>query len=311
MRILVTGGAGFIGSALARRLLAEGHDVMIIDNLSTGKRSNVPNRATFIEADLSDPRSLKLIPAGRFDGVVHLAAQSSGAIGQANPYADMQANVGSTMLLSRWCLQKQVARFLYASSMTVYGRGNREPVDESVPCLPISYYGVSKLTAENYLRLACDEGLSVTTFRFYNVYGRGQNLSNRYQGMLSIYLAYLLDTVPVPVTGSLDRYRDFVHVDDVVEAIMLALTQPNTASLVYNIGTGQRTLVRDLLARLVGAVGLPASHPIEEQAGSASDIFGSIANAQLAKRELGWQPRVSLDKGIADMVAWAKSEARL
>jgi UDP-glucose 4-epimerase len=305
----VTGGAGFIGSTLARRMVAEGHDVVVVDNLSTGKRSNVPDRAIFIEADLSDARSLTRIPPGRFDAVVHLAAQSSGAIGQANPYADMQANVGSTVLLSRWCLDTQVPRFLYASSMTVYGQGNREPVAETAPCRPISYYGASKLASENYLKLAADEGLSVTCFRFYSVYGRGQNLGNRYQGMASIYLAYLLDRVCVPVTGSLDRYRDLLHVDDAVDAMMLALAQPRTPSFVYNIGTGERTLVRDLLAMLIRAAGLPANHPIEEQAGTASDVFGCVADARLAHRELAWMARVPLDKGLADMAAWANEVA--
>ena len=127
------------------------------------------------------------------------------------------------VLLSRWCLERSVPRFLFASSMTVYGHGNREPVPENAPCVPISYYGASKLACENYLRLAAQEGLSVTCMRFYNVYGRGQNIGNIYQGMVSIYLAYLLKRVTVPVTGSLDRYRDFVHVDDVVDVLMRAL----------------------------------------------------------------------------------------
>jgi UDP-glucose 4-epimerase len=308
MRVLVTGGAGFIGSALVRRLIAEGDDVVIVDNLSTGKRSNVPPQATLVTADLAEPATLELVPAGTYDAVVHLAAQSSGAIGQSNPYLDLRTNVGATLLLSRWCIARDVPRFLYASSMTVYGQGNREPVDETAACRPIGYYGASKLASESYLRLAADEGLGVTSLRLYNVYGRGQNLGNLYQGMASIYLAYLLDGVRVPVTGSFDRYRDFVHVDDVVAALMLALRRTTTPSPVYNIGTGRRTTVRDLLRMLIAAVGLPAAHPVDELAGSPSDVFGSIATSRRAADELGWTPRIVLEDGLRDMVAWAKSE---
>jgi len=308
MRVLITGGAGFIGSALARRLIAEGNEVVVIDNLSTGKRTNVPDGAQFIFADLADPAALALIPDGPYDALVHLAAQSSGAISQKYPYADLQANVGATLLLSRWCIERSVSRFLFASSMTVYGNGYHAPIPEDAPCRPISYYGVSKLASENYLRLAADEGLRVACFRFFNVYGRGQNIGNLYQGMVSIYLAYLLDAIPVPVTGSLERYRDFVHVDDVVDGLRRALDVPLAPFNVYNIGTGTKTTVRQLLAMLVAATKLPSDHPIEERAGSASDVFGSIADIRCAAEQLAWKPRVQLDDGLADMVAWARSE---
>jgi len=307
MRVLVTGGAGFIGSALARALVGTGHDVVIADNLLTGKRENVPQGAAFVEIDVADGDALASLPGGGYDVVAHLAAQSSGAIGQTNPYADMRTNVGATLLLSRWAIERRVPRFLYTSSMTVYGQGNRQPVDETAPCMPVSYYGASKLAAENYLRLAAGDGLNVTCLRLYNVYGRGQNLGNLYQGMASIYLAYLLRNVPVPVTGSLDRYRDFVHVDDVVEALLLALHRPATSSLVYNIGVGKSTTVRDLLRILIAAMELPKDPPIEEGAGSPSDVFGSVANAGRACKELGWSPRVELTRGLGDMVAWAKA----
>lgn len=308
MRVLITGGAGFIGSALARRLLVDGDDVVVIDDLSTGLRKNVPERARFVFGDLADPATLNLIPDGAYDAVVHLAAQSSGAISQKYPYADLQANVGATVLLSRWCIERAVPRFLFASSMTVYGDGHSRPVPEDTPCRPISYYGVSKLASENYLRLAASEGLSVNCFRLFNVYGRGQNIDNLHQGMASIYLAYLLDRVPVPVTGSLDRYRDFVHVDDVVDVMARALGKPLEPFNVFNVGTGKKTTVRELLAMLVSAMKLPIDHPIEERAGSPSDVFGSVADISRASKELGWQPRVLLDDGLADMVAWARTQ---
>jgi UDP-glucose 4-epimerase len=308
MRVLITGGAGFIGSALARRLIAAGEEVVVVDDLSTGKRTSVPEQAAFIFGDLADPATLVLIPDGPYDAVVHLAAQSSGAVSQKYPYADLQANVGATVLLSRWCVERSVPTFLFASSMTVYGQAGPEPVTEDMPCRPISYYGVSKLASENYLRLAANEGLGVACFRFFNVYGRGQNIANLHQGMVRIYLAYLLDGVPVPVTGSLDRYRDFVHVADVVDVLTRALAKSPSGFSVYNIGTGSKTTVRELLAMLIAAMKLPSDHPIEERAGSPGDVFGSVAAISRAQQVLGWRPRVRLEDGLADMVAWARSE---
>jgi UDP-glucose 4-epimerase len=192
--------------------------------------------------------------------------------------------------------------------MTVYGQASGESLNEETPLRPISYYGVSKLASENYLRLAANEGIGVTCFRFFNVYGRGQNIANLHQGMVSIYLAYLLDGVPVPVTGSLDRYRDFVHIADIVDVLMRALAKTPAGFNVYNIGTGTKTTVRELLALLIAAMKLPPDHPIEERAGSPSDVFGSVADVARAREVLGWWPRVRLTDGIADMIAWARSE---
>jgi len=193
--------------------------------------------------------------------------------------------------------------------MTVYGHANREPVPENTRCVPISYYAASKLASENYLRLAANEGLNTVCMRFYNVYGRGQNIGNLDQGMVSIYLAYLLKGVSVPVTGSLDRYRDFVHVDDAVDSLARGLAGTRAPFEVFNIGNGKKITVRELLAKLVSTMDLRPDHPIVELAGSASDVFGSVADIGHARVELGWKPSIDLDEGLADMVAWARALA--
>jgi UDP-glucose 4-epimerase len=307
MRVLVTGGAGFIGSALARRLIAEGHRVAVVDNLSTGKQSNVPPEAEFVEYDLARPDCLDHLPSGGFEAVCHLAAQSSGPASIDMPYYDLQANAASTLLLSRWCLENSVPRFIYASSMVVYGNEAVSPVSEEADCNPISYYGVSKLTSELLLKLAARDGLSVTSFRMFSVYGPGQNLDNLKQGMASIFMAYLLRGAEVPVTGSLERYRDFIYIDDAVEAWMRAVRLPATSSSVYNLGSGSSTTVRELLNLLIRVMGMPSDHPVRELAGSASDTFGMFAAIRRAEVDLGWQPATDLETGLRQMVQWART----
>lgn len=306
MKIIVTGGAGFIGSHLARRLLAGGHSVVIVDNLSTGRMSNVPPGATFIREDVSQPVCLTSLP-NDVDVVCHLAAQSSGAVSAETPYYDLQVNAGSTLLLSRWCVEHGIRRLAYASSMATYGNPERCPVSEDTPCVPTAYYGVSKLASEHLLRLASCEGLNVTAFRMFTCYGPGQDLENLKQGMVSIYLAYLLSGAPVPVTGSLERFRDIIYIDDVVDAWQAAVERPATPSMVYNLGAGRPVTVRELLAYEIEALGLPADHPVQELPGSQGDQFGLYADISRIQSDLGFVPRVDLPTGLRRMVEWARA----
>ena len=307
MRALVTGGAGFIGGHLVRRLVTGGHTVVVLDNLTTGHRANVPAGVSLLEADVADPRTLDRLTDPRFDVVCHLAAQSSGPRSADVPYLDFQTNATSTLVLSEWCLAHAIPRFVYASSMAAYGNPVTQSVAETAPCDPVSYYGVSKLTSERLLGLASARGLRATSLRMFSVYGPGQDLGNLHQGMVSIFLAYLLGGVEVPVTGSLRRFRDLVYIDDVIDCWLAVLARTETPAAVYNVGTGRPTTVGELLAALMAALGLPPTHPIRELAGSASDQFGLCADVTRVETDLGWRATVGLADGLRHMVAWARS----
>ncbi|MGE5373185.1 MAG: NAD-dependent epimerase/dehydratase family protein [Solirubrobacterales bacterium] len=304
---LVTGGAGFIGSTLARRLLADGWKVLIIDNLSTGSIENVPPSADFLQLDVSGDRFCESLPSGLFDAVFHLAAQSSGEISFDNPEYDCRTNCLSTLLLLEWCQKWKIERFIYTSSMSVYGNQENQPVDESFRPEPTSFYGVGKLASEKYLKIYSELGVHTTAFRLMNVYGPGQNLKNLRQGMVSIYMAYLLKGEEILVKGSPDRYRDLIYVDDVVEALLSALDKPATYGQVYNVGTGVKTTVKDLINAEILSFGHdPLTYPVRYAGNTPGDMFGIYADISALREATGWVPRVSLARGLELMVQWAK-----
>ncbi len=241
-RVLITGGAGFIGSHLAKRLLDTGYNVTILDNLTTGETDNIPSRADFIHGDISKKKIYKALTGRKFSHVLHLAAQSSGEISDERPELDLEVNTLGTLLLLRWCLKNKIPRFIYASSMAVYGDTLKNPVSETDPCNPLSFYGISKFSSEQYIRHFSKKGLNTTIFRMFSVYGPGQNMSNLKQGMASIFMAYLIKNEEIWVKGSKDRFRDFIYIDDVVDAWLSAMDQPVAYGKTYNLATGEKNL---------------------------------------------------------------------
>ena len=308
MKVLVTGGAGFIGSHLAHRLIGKGYEVTIVDDLSSGHRANLKDGVELLELDIGWLSSLEALRGRRFDVVCHLAGQSSGEKSFDDPIRDFDANARSTAVLASWARENGVAAFVHASSMSVYGEPRQLPTAEDDPTIPLSYYGASKLAAERVLAIAGAEGLRTVSLRMFSVYGPGQDLSELRQGMASIYLAYLLKGEAVPVTGSLDRVRDLVHVDDVADAWVQAVERP--VSGVFNVGTGVPTRVRDLLGKLTAAVGLPPEHPVHEVGGSPGDQHSIYADTTRSRDKLGWQARISVDEGLATLRDWAADAIR-
>lgn len=305
---LVTGGAGFIGSHLARRLLREGWCVDVVDNLSTGYRENVPDGAAFHEVDVSRDDLPALLPAKRYDAVFHLAAQSSGEISFDDPSYDLRTNCQSTVLLLGWCKANGTSRFLYTSSMSIYGDQAVQPVTETAVPVPKSFYGVGKLASEAYTHVYDAFGIHSTSLRLFNVYGPGQNLANMRQGMVSIFLAYILRKQDLIVKGSPDRYRDIIYIDDVIDAYLTCLDNPATFGKSYNVATGKKTTVGELIDAELRAFGYaPGEYPVTFASGTPGDTFGIQADITALKADTGWTPKVNLESGLAEMVAWAKA----
>ncbi len=244
-KILITGVGGFIGSKVARRFQEEGFDVIGIDDLSTGKLVNVPVEIEFIQGDLSLEKTITKIP---FDccKILHLAGQSSGEISFEDPILDLKKNTISTLNLIKFGIENNVERFVYASSMSVYGNVANCPISELVSCAPLSCYGVGKMTAERYLQIYSDQ-LPFVSLRMFNVYGPGQDMDNLKQGMVSIFLEQALRSNTIQVKGSLDRFRDLIYISDVVELWYRATLEVKAKNQIINIGTGTRTTVRSLL----------------------------------------------------------------
>ena len=309
-RYLITGGAGFIGLALTRRLLAAGHAVTLLDLPAKLQSASPVAGALRLPGDVSQPSTFASL-CGEFDTVFHLAAQTSARISHETPVVDVDTNARGTLLVAQWCAAHGIARIIYTSSMAVYGNPVRLPVCETDLPAPVSFYGVTKLAGEHYLQAYQHLGLEPTILRLFNVYGPGQDMANLKQGMISIYLAYLHAGVPIPVTGRLDRFRDFIYVDDVIEALLAVHGAPTAAGAVYNIGSGKSYTVRNVLDMLIAHYGLdPATYPVEVGESSAGDIHGMLADNSRFCTAFGWKPAIGLAEGVDRTIAWLRSGER-
>ena len=301
----MTGGAGFVGSHIASRLASSGHKITVVDNLSNGTEDNIPSLAEFIRMDLSREKEfskLKYLPC---DAVFHLGAQSSGTLSFEDPLVDLQSHVLATFFLLEWCKQNGTKRFLFSSSTTTYGDPLYLPLDEDHPQQPKTYYAAGKIACEAYIKLFQTMGIETTILRLPNVYGPLQNLANKDQGMISIYLSYMLEERPIIVKGKLERFRDFIYIDDVVAGFLLALDHPKTFGKIYNLASGKKTTVREILDGLIRAFGY-ADYPIEITDGTPGDQFGVVCSTTLINRDMEWQAQIGITEGLTKTVGFEK-----
>jgi UDP-glucose 4-epimerase len=295
LKVLVSGGAGFIGSHVADRLIADGHEVVILDDLSTGHVEQLPAMARFYQMDLRSPWLGELFRIEQPEAVVHQAAQASVPRSVEDPVFTTDVNVLGTAALLQASAQHGVRRFLFASTGgALYGDADVTPTPEDYPTLPVSPYGASKLAGEVYLRtFHALHGLSYAALRYANVYGPRQDPHGE-AGVVAIFSGRLLSGAGVRINGDGKQTRDFVYVGDVAEANALALASDAVGS--FNVGTGIETDINrifEVLKRLTG------SHQSEEH-GSAmpGEQRRSVVDARKIEKVLGWRPRTSLESGL-------------
>ncbi|PIT97460.1 UDP-glucose 4-epimerase [Candidatus Berkelbacteria bacterium CG10_big_fil_rev_8_21_14_0_10_41_12] len=300
-KILVTGGAGFIGSNLVDELMKRNHEISVIDDLSTGKKENVNKRAKFFEADITDKDALdKIFNEIKPEIIFHLAAQASVIVSAQDPVLDIKTNVIGTVNLLSLAKQFGAGKFIFSSTGgAIYGDDASRPTPENSEAKPISPYGIDKLFGEKFIGYFTSEKLRTIILRYANVYGPRQNPEGE-AGIVAIFLGRMIKNTPVEIYGDGSHTRDFVYVGDVVEANIKALE--SDVDGIFNIGTGQETTVNDITKILIGLTNSKSKithveYKAKEQAHSCLDI-------NKTKKHLGWKPQVSLKEGLSLTTKW-------
>jgi len=306
LRVLVTGGAGFIGSHIADRFFSEGFEVVVLDDLRCGRLENISGHVgernfRFVRGDIRDSLLVGELVSS-VDFVVHLAALVSVPESFRNPTLTNDVNVNGTLNLLNACVDFGVRRFVYASSCAVYGEAERLPIKEDCTAKPMSPYGVSKLTAENHVRDFHKKfGLETVCLRYFNVYGPRQVYSD-YSGVITQFLNRLAQDLPLVVFGDGEQTRDFVYVKDVAEASLLALKCGEAAvGEVFNIGTGVATSINQLAHAILEVTGKRHLKIVYSKA-REGDIKHSVADISKARDKLGYSSKVSLREGLRELV---------
>lgn len=294
MNILVTGGSGFIGSHLVDALLEAGHDVVIVDNLSTGKQAYANPKAVFYHMDIHDAELADVFAAHKPEIVFHHAAQINVRTSLRKPLLDANVNMIGSIQVLELCKAYQVRKIIYASSAAVYGNPLYLGIKESHPIKPLSFYGISKYTVEPYIQVYAQlYGLDYTILRYANVYGERQDSMGE-GGVISIFVDKMLQGEELVIHGNGEQTRDFIYVKDVVSANLAALTGGSRATM--NIGTNRSVRILDMYKLLSQIVGYSAA-PIYQES-RLGDIEHSLLDNTLAQEQLGWQPQYSLMQGL-------------
>ncbi|MFA4663239.1 SDR family oxidoreductase [Pyrococcus kukulkanii] len=299
--IIVTGGAGFIGSHIAETL-AEDNDVVVIDNLYSGKIENVPENVKFINADVRDFEAIADI-IREADYVFHEAAQISVDESVKDPVFTEEVNVIGTLNVLM-ALAEGNGKLIFASSAAVYGDNPNLPLKESETLSPISPYGVTKLAGEHYCRVFYEiYGVPTVVLRYFNVYGPRQ--SSAYAGVISIFMRNAIKNEPLTIFGDGKQTRDFIYVKDVVEANLLVAQKKKAEGEIFNVATGKETTVLELALKIIDLSG--SSSSIVFAPPRPGDIRRSVADISKLKK-LGFSPKYTLEEGLKETFEWFKNE---
>lgn len=303
-KYLVTGGAGFIGSHLVRRLVAAGASVRVVDNLATGSAERLEGLGgsiEFIREDLADGRASDDAVRG-IEFVLHQAAIPSVQRSVADPLGTHRANVTATLNLLESCRKAGVRRLVFAASSSAYGDTEVLPKVESMPPDPLSPYALQKLVGERYCRLYHRlYGLETVSLRYFNVFGPGQDPHSEYSAVIPRFISAMLAEKAVTIFGDGEQSRDFTYVDNVVEANLRALRAAGAAGQVCNIGCGERVTLNELVGMLERIIGVKAA--VSHAAPKAGDVRHSLANITLARQLFGYDPTVRVEEGLGRTVA--------
>jgi len=309
-RVLVTGGAGFIGSNIVDRLISEGFEVTVLDNLYTGGLKNIHHHQKkrefhFLKGDIRDLDLIKEAVKD-VDVVFHEAALVSPTDSLEKPILTNDVNVTGTLNLLKVSSDLDVKRFVFASSAAVYGDTHSPQKKEDATLNPTSPYGLSKSAAENYVGLFYKVyGLETVSLRYFNVYGRRQrfDINSSYGSVIAIFINRILKNMPLTIHGDGEQTRDFVYIQDIVDANMLALNSKNAVGEIFNVGTGTSVTVNQvamILKRLLNKNDLKVLHTNSRP----HDIRHGYADISKAKKTLNYSPRYSLERGLTEFLSW-------
>ena len=302
MRVMVTGGAGFIGSNLVDKLIDDKHDVVIVDNLSTGKKENINQKATFINVDISDFKALTRAlnvenKSSDFDVVFHLAAKARVQPSIDDPISFNKVNVDGTLNLLKLCVQNNVKRFVYSSSSSVYGNVKQVPTTEEHNLNPLSPYALQKLIGEQYCKLFSElHGLETVCLRYFNVYGERQLLEGAYCLVIGKFIQQILNNEPMTIRGDGEQRRDFTYVGDVIKANIKAGFNVKLPIFpckgdVFNIGNGDNRSVNQI-ADMIGGDSINVEPVIEPRQ--------TLADYSKASNIIDWQPTMKIENWIKE-----------
>lgn len=298
-RYLVTGGAGFIGSHIVRRLVSEGAAVRVVDNLASGRLERLEGLSSSIEwilGDLADPRVSDGVVAG-VDAILHQAAIPSVQRSIRDPIATNRANVTATLNLLESSRKAGVRRFIYAASSSVYGDTEVLPKTEDMAANPLSPYALQKFVGERYCKLYCDlYGLETVSLRYFNVFGPGQDPRSEYSAVIPKFTSSLIANESLTVYGDGEQSRDFTYVENVVDANVLAIQAPEVAGKVCNIGCNARITLNKLIQLLESIIGVKAT--VRYAAPKKGDVRHSLADISLARKILGYEPKIFIEEGL-------------
>ena len=306
-RILVTGGAGFVGSAVTRRLVDAGARVTVLDDLFTGKADAVPTGATLVNGSVTDVALVNELVSDH-SLVLHLAARNIIA-STANPLDDFATNIGGTLNILLAARASKVDRVVYSSSASVYGNPRTIPINEDDPLWTLSPYAVSKLGGENYCTAFSESyGLRVATVRYSNVYGPGQRPDNPYSGVVSKFLVQAHTGQPISVHGDGEQTRDYTYIDDAVDATLAAAVHPRAEGEIFNVGTGIETSVNRLATAIGEALGVDVDiQHIDRR--DIDNIRRRVVNIEKIRRMLRWTPQWTLERGLVETANWYRASS--